>query len=47
MTMRTALLSLTGRKCPCGALIEHSDKRCRKCRARARWRRRKSIHDGL
>lgn len=27
------------RKCPCGALLEHGMRRCRKCRARSRWRR--------
>jgi hypothetical protein len=45
--MRTLPLRLSGRKCPCGALVEHGNKRCRKCRSRARWRRRKSLHDGL
>lgn len=45
--MRNAPLSLFGRTCPCGALIEHGNKKCRKCRARARWHRRKSHHDGL
>jgi hypothetical protein len=28
--------------CPCGALLDHGKKRCRKCRARSRWRRRKA-----
>jgi hypothetical protein len=31
-----------GRSCPCGALLEHGMRRCRKCRARSRWRRRKA-----
>jgi hypothetical protein len=26
--------------CPCGGRLEVSTRRCRKCRARARWRRR-------
>lgn len=39
--------SLSGRRCVCGALTEPTAKRCRKCRARARWRRRKSHHDGI
>jgi hypothetical protein len=30
------------RRCPCGALLEHGMRRCRKCRARSRWRRRKA-----
>jgi hypothetical protein len=30
---------LTGdRRCPCGALLERGMRRCRKCRARSRWR---------
>lgn len=28
--------------CPCGAALEHGMKRCRKCRARSRYRRRKT-----
>jgi len=28
--------------CPCGAALEHGMQRCRKCRARSRYRRRKS-----
>lgn len=28
--------------CPCGALLERGMRRCRKCRARSRWRRRKA-----
>jgi hypothetical protein len=39
--------SLFGRSCPCGNQIEHGNARCRKCRNRSRWRRRKSRHDGL
>lgn len=31
-----------GRRCPCGALPESGMKRCRKCRARSRWVRRKA-----
>jgi hypothetical protein len=30
----------TDRTCPCGALLDHGKRRCRKCRARSRWRRR-------
>jgi hypothetical protein len=30
------------RCCPCGALLDHGKRRCRKCRARSRWRRRKA-----
>jgi hypothetical protein len=30
------------RHCPCGALLEKGTKRCRKCRARSRWYRRRS-----
>ncbi|GII01773.1 hypothetical protein [Planobispora takensis] len=36
-----------GRRCPCGALTDPGTDRCRKCRARARWHRRKAHHDGL
>ncbi|MBB6351250.1 hypothetical protein FHU36_007833 [Nonomuraea muscovyensis] len=35
------------RRCLCGALLEHGSKRCHKCRARARWQRRKARHDGI
>ena len=35
-------LSLTGRRCTCGALVEHGRAACPKCRARARWVRRKT-----
>jgi hypothetical protein len=28
--------------CPCGAALEHGMKRCRKCRARSRYRRRRA-----
>jgi hypothetical protein len=27
--------------CPCGALVDPGKKRCRKCRARSRWRYRR------
>jgi len=30
------------RHCPCGALLDHGKDRCRKCRARSRWQRRKA-----
>jgi hypothetical protein len=32
---------ITGFRCGCGARLEPGNRRCRKCRARARWRRRK------
>lgn len=38
---------LPSRRCPCGALTEPPAKRCHKCRARSRWYRRKSHHDGI
>lgn len=38
---------LPGRTCPCGAITEQAGRRCRKCRARSRWYRRKSHHDGI
>jgi len=31
------------RRCPCGALPENGMRRCRKCRARSRWYRRKAL----
>ncbi len=31
-----------GDRCPCGAALEHGMHRCRKCRARSRYRRRKT-----
>lgn len=33
--------SITGQSCACGARIESGSRQCRKCRARARWQRRK------
>lgn len=35
-------LRVTGRRCTCGALVEHDRPACPKCRARARWVRRKA-----
>lgn len=43
--MRT-LPILPGR-CLCGANATPGNRRCRKCRARWRWHRRKSRHDGI
>ncbi|MBW8482261.1 hypothetical protein [Actinomadura parmotrematis] len=34
------LRTLAELACACGARVEHGGIRCRKCRARARWRRR-------
>jgi hypothetical protein len=34
--------SSDSRGCRCGALMEHGMRRCRKCRARSRWRRRRT-----
>jgi hypothetical protein len=45
-TMRTPLVVLAGRRCPCGASIEHYKAICRKCDMRARWRRRKAPYPG-
>lgn len=45
--MRKLPHSLFGRSCPCGALVEQGSKQCTKCRSRARWFRRKSLHDAL
>jgi hypothetical protein len=42
--VRTSALTLTGRRCPCGAAIERGREICRKCDARIRWQRRKSPH---
>jgi hypothetical protein len=42
--MRSIKLDSPDRRCPCGALRENGIKRCRKCRSRSRWRRRKSMH---
>jgi hypothetical protein len=44
LPMRTIKLDSPERHCPCGALRESGMKRCRKCRARSRWRRRKSTY---
>jgi len=33
---------ILGRDCACGALAESGSAACRKCRARARWARRRS-----
>jgi hypothetical protein len=40
--MRTITIEFSQRRCQCGALLEYGMKQCRKCRARSRWRRRKS-----
>ena len=40
--MRTITTQFSERRCECGALLERGMRRCRKCRARSRWRRRKS-----
>ncbi|MCP2338598.1 putative nucleic acid-binding Zn ribbon protein [Actinomadura rupiterrae] len=32
---------ITGQSCTCGARIEPGNRRCRKCRARARYARRR------
>lgn len=40
--MRPIKISYPERRCPCGALLEDGARRCRKCRARSRWRRHKS-----
>jgi hypothetical protein len=37
----------SGRRCLCGSLTEWGNRRCRKCRSRARWQRRKSRNDCL
>jgi len=44
--MRTPLVVLAGRRCLCGAFIEHHKAICRKCDMRARWRRRKAPYPG-
>jgi ribosomal protein L40E len=36
-----------GPSCPCGARLSMGDIFCRKCRARARWLRRKSRYPDL
>ena len=40
--MRTMEAEFLEVRCPCGALLENGTKRCRKCRARARWYRHKA-----
>ena len=40
--MRTVTTQFSARRCTCGALLEPGMRRCRKCRARARWYRHKS-----
>jgi hypothetical protein len=45
--MRRLPDGFTSRRCPCGALVELGNRQCRKCRARARWHRRKAHHDYL
>jgi len=35
-----ALAQIRHGQCPCGAVAEHSEPLCRKCRARMVWRRR-------
>ena len=44
--MRTLPNSLIG-GCLCGASAQSGQFQCVKCRARARWRRRKFRHDAL
>ncbi|WP_436758257.1 hypothetical protein [Streptosporangium sp. V21-05] len=44
--MRTPLTPFA-RRCLCGALTDPGTARCHKCRARARWHRRKALHDGF
>jgi hypothetical protein len=39
--------SITGPSCACGARLEAGNRQCRKCRARARWRRRKYRYGDL
>lgn len=45
--MRRIPDGFSGRRCWCGALIEWGNRRCRKCRARTRWHRRKAHNDDL
>jgi hypothetical protein len=46
--MRTLPITLPlARGCACGAAVQPGQKRCIKCRARARWHRRKAHHDGI
>jgi uncharacterized OB-fold protein len=33
--------------CLCGAMVVPGKRQCPKCRSRARWLRRKFVHDGL
>lgn len=37
-------VNLTSRRCTCGARVEQGRPACPKCRARARWVRRKTYH---
>jgi hypothetical protein len=39
--MRPIQIDSSERRCSCGASLENGMKRCRKCRARSRYRRRK------
>jgi hypothetical protein len=39
--MRPIQVVFSGDRCSCGALLENSERRCHKCRNRARWLRRK------
>ncbi|GAA1011366.1 hypothetical protein Aple_059340 [Acrocarpospora pleiomorpha] len=45
--MRALSLPSFGRRCLCGAALRSSNAKCHKCRARARWYRRKAHHDGI
>lgn len=47
MQVRKRPLGLTGRRCGCGARVEPGTPSCGKCRARARWVRRKARPDNL
>ena len=40
--MRPIQIVFSDDRCSCGALLESNARRCRKCRNRARWLRRKS-----
>ncbi|GAA1544483.1 hypothetical protein GCM10009678_28950 [Actinomadura kijaniata] len=41
MTMRMPVV-ITACSCACGARTDRPGRRCRKCRARARWQRRRA-----
>lgn len=41
--MRTQLIQLEGPACICGAPVRRKGQRCRKCRCRARYVRRKAV----